>query len=533
MKVLFLGIDALDGSLLEKFEADLPNITALRKGHTSLKLRSTFPPDSDTAWATISTGMNPAQHGIVRFVDPLEKSYQILNVGSDNEILRGKTFWELAGRAGLKAHAIFPHLGYPIWETPGMMVVRGSSVASVQASPPELLNQYPNPDALMGVRGFPDRNLQAMSSYAQRLRELAQADAEFAFRLMNEHDWDLFFVYWSTLDATGHFFWNYYDREDPNFVEGHPLQDVIPNTYKLYDEIVGRFIEAVDENVTVIMMSDHGHGARPFKLVSVNEVLRQGGFLKARDMKANPHLNLCEKSKRLAVKTISRYGLGKVAGRVMRRFPGVVQSFTRPASVDWDRTIAYASDMSGIKAYPYGGVIINLTALGDRDYETVRTEIIELLQHECVLLDGTPLIKFIARREDLYQGPFIAKYPDIILEFEYGYGVGWALHVPLITQAASYNLVPGSHRGETGTFLLRTSRKVACDGIDLLDVTPTILDLMNVPHDDPYDGISVLMPERPRRRRAIRSPKIRVPGASQGVEDSMLEPAMAAWGERE
>ncbi len=82
-------------------------------------LISTFPPDSDTAWATISTGMNPAQHGIVRFVDPLEKSYQILNVGSDNEVLRGKTFWEILGRVGLKAHAIFPHLGYPIWEMPG------------------------------------------------------------------------------------------------------------------------------------------------------------------------------------------------------------------------------------------------------------------------------------------------------------------------------------------------------------------------------------------------------------------------------
>ena len=56
MKVLVLGIDALDSALLEVFAADLPNLTALRAGGTSLKLRSTFPPDSDTAWATIATG---------------------------------------------------------------------------------------------------------------------------------------------------------------------------------------------------------------------------------------------------------------------------------------------------------------------------------------------------------------------------------------------------------------------------------------------------------------------------------------------
>ena len=500
MKVLLLGIDALDRVLLDRFidemPGELPNFKALRDGGVRPALRSTFPPDSDTAWATISTGMNPAQHGIVRFVDPLEKSYQILNVGSDNEVLRGKTFWELAGHAGYKTHAIFPHLGYPIWNTPGPMVVRGSSVAEVQANPPELLAEYPNPDTLLGARGFPDRGVEAMSAYAQKLAAVADGDAEFALRLLNKQSWDVFFVYWSTLDATGHFFWNYFDREDPGFQEGHPLQQVIPNTYKQYDRIVGRFLDAVDSDTTVIVLSDHGHGGRPFKLVAVNEVLRQGGFLSARDMKANPHLNLFEQGKRLAIKTVSRYGLAKLAGRVMRNFPGVVQSFTRPSSINWDDTIAYASDLSGIKAYPYGGIKINRAALGDRDYEQVRDAIIALLQSACVLPDGTSLLHFIARREDVYSGPHIEKYPDIVLEFKYGYGVGWAINVPLITQAASYNLVPGSHRGETGTFLMRTTRPVDCDQVDLLDITPTLLDLLDIPAARAYDGRSVFSRRR-------------------------------------
>jgi predicted AlkP superfamily phosphohydrolase/phosphomutase len=492
MKVLVLGIDALDSALLQEFAADLPNLTALRDRGGSLKLRSTFPPDSDTAWATIATGLNPAQHGIVRFVDPLEKSYQILNVGSSNEVLHGRTFWEIAARAGYKAHAIFPHLGYPLWGTPGMMVVRGSTVADVQANPPSILQEYPDPQALTGVRGFPDRSMAAMATYTQKLTALAEADANFALRLMQKHPWDLCFVYWSTLDATGHFFWNYFDSQDPHFVDGHPLQAVLPNTYKLYDRIVGRFLEAVGDDVTVIVMSDHGHGARPFKLVSVNDLLRQGGFLSARSLRANPHINLWEKAKRVAVRAISRYGLARIAGRVMRRFPGAIQSFTRPSSINWEQTIAYATDLSGIKAYPYGGIKINRSKLRGRDYETVRGEIIALLQQACVLADGTPLLKFIARREDLYNGPFITNYPDIILEFTYGYGVGWALNVPLITEAASYNLVPGSHRGETGTFLMRSSRAVAGDTVDLRDITPTILDLLGIAPECVYEGKSIL-----------------------------------------
>jgi predicted AlkP superfamily phosphohydrolase/phosphomutase len=64
--------------------------------------------------------------------------------------------------------------------------------------------------------------------------------------------------------------------------------------------------------------------------------------------------------------------------------------------------------------------------------------------------------------------------------------------MPLITKAASQNLVPGSHRGATGTFLMRSSRRVAYDTIDLHDITPTILDLMNVAHPRRYDGRTAL-----------------------------------------
>ncbi|MCA9923372.1 MAG: alkaline phosphatase family protein, partial [Anaerolineales bacterium] len=311
MKVLLLGIDALDRLILDEMGDELPNLSALRREGVDLLLKSTFPPDSDTAWATISTGLNPAQHGIVRFVDPLEKSYQILNVGSTNEVLRGKTFWELIGAAGYKTHAIFPHLCYPIWPTPGTMVARGSSVVDVQMSNPSLHDLYPNQDVLMGVRGFPNSGVEGLQKRAQELANLAKADATFALRVMEQSEWDLFFAYWSTLDQVGHFYWNYYDRDDPNFIEGHPLQQVIPDTYRLYDEIVGQFLTTVSADTTVIVMSDHGHGTRPFKLVNANELLRQAGFLQARNLKTNPHLNLYEQTKRMGIRTVSRLGLGK------------------------------------------------------------------------------------------------------------------------------------------------------------------------------------------------------------------------------
>ena len=471
MKVLIIGIDALDSIVLDQLGDQLPNFKKLRESYGFFRVISTFPPDSDTAWATIVTGMNPAEHGIVKFIDPLEKSYQLLNKRADNRVLAGKTFWDVASNARYKAAAIFPHLCFPTWKIEnGVMISRASVITNdkepaVQSSAEGYLDLYPDPGIRDGVRGFPDGGTKGLRRYAGNIQRLTSADAEFALRIMQKENWDLFFVYFSTIDAIGHFFWNFYDREDPGFKEGNPLQDVIPGIYKLYDEIVGRFLAEISDETEVIILSDHGHGARPLNLVNVNEVLHQNGFLSA----SAPRLSagLFEKAKRLALQMVSRYKLGKYAGRIMRNFPGAVQTFTRPSLIDWDKTIAYATDMSGIKAYTYGGIMINRSAISkDTTYEEVRARIIEVIQNTCVLPDGTPLLKFICKREELnYEGPFLEKYPDIVLEFKYGYGVGWAINVPLLTKAASHNLVPGSHRGDTGVCFTKSKAQEENHGL--------------------------------------------------------------------
>jgi predicted AlkP superfamily phosphohydrolase/phosphomutase len=491
MKVLILGIDALDRELLDRFATQLPNFARLRKVAQTLDVISTFPPDSDTAWATIMTGLNPAQHGIVKFVDPLEKSYRILNKEEINTVLQGRTFWDIVSRAGFRACAVFPHLCYPVWETPAVMVSRGKLSNEVQATVPSVLDHYPSPDLLSGVRGLPDRDSNSMMEYFRKLSTLAEADAEFALRLYAQEDWDIFFAYWSTLDAIGHFFWNAFDESDPYFKANNPFRDVIPETYRLYDSILGRFLDRMRDDITLIVLSDHGHGKRPYIVVNVNEMLRQGGYLKTIDVRNKPYVLLLEGMKRAAIRNISKYGMAKLAGRIVRRIPQFVQAYTRPATINWDETLAYATDMSGIKAYTYGGVSINRKNLNGRDYEQVRTEIIELIRENGKDKTGQRLLKFIARREDVYRGPYLSLYPDIVLEFEYGYGVGWATNVPLISAADTYNLVPGSHRGETGTCVIRSSRGIVNNAVNLLDIVPSLLYLFEIPFPSKYDGKSI------------------------------------------
>jgi predicted AlkP superfamily phosphohydrolase/phosphomutase len=155
MKVLFIGLDSVDINLLAKFEEYLPNLTKLKKTGQNVKIESVFPPDSDTAWATIYTSLNPAEHGIIEFVDPLEKSMKIQHVEKDNTPIKFKTFWDIAGNCGKKVCVITPHLCYPVWEVNGIMIGRSSVEDKIDTYPKDLIIKHPELESLIPWKGFP------------------------------------------------------------------------------------------------------------------------------------------------------------------------------------------------------------------------------------------------------------------------------------------------------------------------------------------------------------------------------------------
>jgi predicted AlkP superfamily phosphohydrolase/phosphomutase len=495
-KVLFLGIDALDAITARRVLDSMPHLAAFMGQATEVRVTSTFPPDSDTAWASISTGLNPARHGIVRFVDPLEKSYKIQTQLPDNTALRDRSFWDLAGRAGRSVCVLFPHLGYPLWEVNGVMAARSPVADDVQIFPDEVRARYPEVLDVHSPRGFPGRQRREVQRFVEGLRQLTIRDAAFGLELLGERDWDLFFIYWSTLDAVQHYFWDDYDEEAPGYQEDSPYRDLVPEFYALFDRVLGQFLDRVDDDTAVIVLSDHGHGMRPHRLFNVNELLSRSGLLAARDLERRPDLRLGEAAKQGLVEVASRYRLGRLAGKAMRMFPAATRVFTRPPAIDWERSIAYATDMSGIKAYSYGGVRIEKQRLDGLEYEAVRDRIIELMGKYCVTEEGASLLRFIGRPEELYGGPHLSLYPDVIFELAYGYGVGWSVGNGLYGHSRVSSLMPGSHRGDTPLLLIRTpsSRPIAREVATMMDIAPTVLDLLCISGPTFPDGQSLCPP---------------------------------------
>ena len=105
--------------------------------------------------------------------------------------------------------------------------------------------------------------------------------------------------------------------------------------------------------------------------------------------------------------------------------------------------------------------------------------------------EDAPLMSWICKREDLYSGPHISQFPDLVFELKEGYGVYWGIHTPLVGTAYEHNLASGGHKRGAVFLLSSADRKPLRNGMTLMDVAPSILDLLGTTNDFGFDGGSI------------------------------------------
>lgn len=491
-KVLILGIDSLSPELLSRFEEKLPTFTRLRKESPAVELTSIFPIDSIPAWTSIFTGLNPARHGLIYSFDVFESSWNAI-LGINSAAIRGRTFWDHAGRGGKEVCILFPLVAYPSWPVNGTMVSR-SLTGAIDSWPAELILEYSlaNSEVLSGKH--PGRK--GLLEYAEKARQITLQEAAVASRILSTRQWDLAFTFFGMLDIIQHFFWRFFDEKDPTYPGPTLLEGVVCEFYVLLDQIVGEFIQT-NPDAIVIVLSDHGHGMRPPKTVNLNEVLRKEGLLASKSRPWNPIPSGMEFFKRSALNIVHALELDHWMLKVSKK--GALASITKnlymsKTSIDMESTVAYLSSFAGPKSYPYGGIEIqkkNLPAAG-LDYEYVRSRVIQCLMDLREPKTRDPLVQWAIRREDLYHGPKIDLYPDVVFELQEGYGVYWGIHTPLIGIAYEHNLAPGGHR-KNAVFLAHgvTNKNTGIRRMNLMDVAPTILSLLGIDGDFGFDGRSI------------------------------------------
>jgi predicted AlkP superfamily phosphohydrolase/phosphomutase len=440
--------------------------------------------NSAPAWSTIATGLDPGRHGIFYFDEPVPGTYRrsVLNAARRN----GASLWRMASDAGKRIVVVNVPISYPVEPVNGVQVAgldAPFTTAPGFSYPQDLTRRYPDvfggyiiePGAQSAVRAG-----RIQEAKDQLLRAI-EGWVSLTARLMQDEEWDLVFVVFTSSDIAQHFFWA---------GEGYAF---IERVYEAQDQATGRLVELAqsrDPDVNVVVLADHGGAANsrgpefmPIWLEDQGLQVRTAPPLRSRALAAGF---------RVANRTLTRNQ--KLA--LARRFPRLRQQAeaeARLAGIDWRRTRAYADGRRD-------EVLLNLAGRepeGTVDpgaYEAVGRELKELITGIRELDTGRPVVDSVLLREEAYRGTFVDRAPDLTVRwvldgpargFECRSAAGRATMRAI---AARPPLQSGGHHPD-GLFVAKGPDVLPTDVRgDLADVTPTLLALLGAPVPAGLDG---------------------------------------------
>ena len=448
-RLILLGIDGMDFEYTKSILNKLPNLSRLDKAGIFRPLRSVFPPDSIPAWITCYTGEDPSEHGVLESVNYLARGDGRLKV--DASSFQGKTFWDVIGNHGRQVCVINPLLAYPVWQVNGVMVNGPVFIdGRIQHSNPVWLDGIAIPKSLGGIVDFP--NQKTMVQFVEKTILDTREQSEFGIKMLKKNYPDLFFQAFLTMDRLQHFLWRYCDPGDPTYPGENDLQDSIELFYILIDSIIGEYIKLLGADDHIMIISDHGHGMRCTHCYNINEELRKRGYVKSvADGKIFSRQLLVEKLKNFVLNFMNEHNLEDYISVIGKIVPNAQKLKKGKHITKESNNIAYASDFTGTN--PFGGICINRSKTSD--YEQFRSQLME----ELVSFNdnGNPVFLWLKKREEMFAGKHLNRYPDILFCLKPKYGVNWNLHTKTVTINPTHKKISGGHK-ENGIFFTTLSQ---------------------------------------------------------------------------
>jgi predicted AlkP superfamily phosphohydrolase/phosphomutase len=484
---LVVGWDGADLDVLDPLldAGELPSLAGLvDRGQRGVS-RSCLPSHSWAAWPTFLTGRDPGGHGVFDILEYRPGATRRLPVTSRS--ILAPTWPERLTEAGKTTLLVNVPLTYPPPEIRGVAIAGG-------VVPPGATYSHP---ADAGARlGWPI-NGGSWTTFRNRpeelvaeLESLSRRRAEAMRRLLDEERWDVACLVFVSPDRAQHCLLEYVHPGHPEYERASrdPVADRVRDLYRLLDRELGTLLERIDEDDTVVLMSDHGHQPCT-RALSMNKVLVHLGFL--RFGRGSGLVNLLA------------WGRARALARLLYdrlRLHGRVAVPTAP--IEWTRTRAYTSVVSTGE-----GVSLNLVGrepdgtVARADYERVCGEVAAALLEFTDPDTGAKPIARVLRKEEALRGPYLDRAPDLLLEPAPLYSL---THARAMVEEADW--LSGDHRPE-GIYVLAGPSAEPGEGpeISLTDYAARIAAGIGLEPDPGWGGreeaqpVSVLSDEEERQ----------------------------------
>ncbi len=484
-KVVVFGLDGCTWELLRPWvkAGELPVIEGLMKEGVYATLLSTIPSYTLPNWTSLITGVNPGKHGIYDIFYETEDTRRVVRT-SDRKVL---SLFQLANEYDKTAVAVNIPGTYPPEH------IQGAMVSGLMTTPGSESN-YVYPETLKNElspffkRAFTLERASTISRYLtgdkpgliKLVNDMLAQEVTATIRLLNLFQPDVFWQVFRTTDLLQHYLYKSKDLTDEN-------NQLLLEHYRAVDTQIQRIMDQYQEKPTVLIVSDHGF-APIKKQLHLNNWLENENLLRVKAIYV-PFLRLV----RWLVPIILPEKRGNGGEKQRKRsIPGVgvlnelAKKILSPQNfVDFANSKAYCPSMTS--------QAIKVFAEDESERNELVNTIISGLKSIKDPENGEPVVITAARREEIYKGSATDEAPDILLVLKEGY---------IATNHYSYTgryLCPpasiattktGDHRPE-GVFIasgdgIRDTGEVS--SLSVCDITPAILQLMDIPYPDYMDG---------------------------------------------
>jgi len=456
-RVMIIGLDCAEPSLvLGRFRDQLPTLSALADAGAYGRLESVVPPITVPAWSCMMSSRTPGDLGIYGFRNRADHSYDGLFIANGSAVKEPR-LWDIVGRRGLRSIVLGVPGTFPVRPLNGLMVscFLTPSTQSQYTFPPALRNEVSD---VVGEYLFDctEFRTEDKDDLLRQIYEMTDKRFALADHFLSTKPWELFAMVEMGTDRIHHGFWKDMDPAHRKHVPGGAYEQAILDYHVHVDGLVANLLRHADDETAVLIVSDHG-AKRMDGGIRINEWLRQEGLL---GLEREPQ------------------------GR----------SSTRECGIDWSRTKVWAEG-----GY-YSRVFLNVEGrepegtIPAADYERFRDELIERIS---AIPDdqGRPIPTKVFRPEDVY--PEIKGVaPDLIVHFGdlYWRAVGTVGGDEGLYTFDNDTGPDDANHAQHGMFILRAPgvEPGLREGAHLLDVAPTVLELLGQPVPPAMRGASLL-----------------------------------------
>lgn len=418
--VVLIGLDGGDPDLVFRWieEGHLPTLKYLFERGTGGVLLSTPNAISPEAWSSFATGLRPGRHGVFSFLDRIPGTYRLIYSGS--RLREGVTFWRAASHHGKRVAVLFEPTTYPA------EAINGVHICGWMA--PEALEEglmYPAELQEEIARRFPhyQRHETGLRQYVEagryeeaiewKLRSV-QGKGDVACFIAEQGPWDCFVCAFIETDSMQHYFWDYMTGERE---AAEPVRQAILRTYQAADAQMARLLERLPSDACVIVFSDHGARKNNRGHLYLKGLLQAMGLEVSRPG-GEERLNRFRQWQRRLYALVP----AGLRARLKPHLKGLVSRLATAqyaSDIDFGRSRAYSFYSSGMAQ-----IWLNIAGRDPQglvqpgaEQEQLIQEITEVLLQATEAETGAPLVQAVHRKEELYEGPYIHRAPDLLVDW--------------------------------------------------------------------------------------------------------------------